>query len=62
MPAWHGRWRPCTRPGCCTGDIKPSNIMLTADRKPKLIDLGQACRTGTTKKRIQGTPEFMAPE
>lgn len=43
-------------------DIKPSNIMLTSERKPKLIDLGQACRTHTTKKRIQGTPEFMAPE
>ncbi len=43
-------------------DLKPSNIMITGDRQPKLIDLGQACRIGTTKKRIQGTPGFMSPE
>ncbi|MHC4430130.1 MAG: protein kinase domain-containing protein, partial [Planctomycetota bacterium] len=28
----------------------------------KIIDLGQGCRTGTVKKRIQGTPGYMAPE
>jgi serine/threonine-protein kinase len=28
----------------------------------KIIDLGQACATGTVKKRIQGTPGYMAPE
>jgi serine/threonine-protein kinase len=27
-----------------------------------VIDLGQACTTGTVKKRIQGTPGYMAPE
>lgn len=43
-------------------DLKPSNILLTPSRYPKLIDLGQACRVGSTKKRIQGTPDFMAPE
>lgn len=43
-------------------DLKPSNIMVTNSRQPKLIDLGQACRIGATKKRIQGTPGFMAPE
>lgn len=43
-------------------DLKPSNIMVTGNRQPKLIDLGQACKIGTTKKRIQGTPGFMAPE
>jgi serine/threonine-protein kinase len=28
----------------------------------KVIDLGQSCRIGTIKQRIQGTPDFIAPE
>ena len=28
----------------------------------RLIDLGQACKTGTVKERVQGTPSFIAPE
>jgi serine/threonine-protein kinase len=28
----------------------------------KVIDLGQACRAGTKKQRIQGTPDYIAPE
>jgi len=28
----------------------------------KVIDFGQACRVGTVKGRIQGTPDFIAPE
>ena len=28
----------------------------------KVIDLGQACRAGTVKQRIQGTPDFISPE
>jgi len=43
-------------------DLKPNNIMLTEAGKVKIIDLGQACRIGTVKKRIQGTPGYMAPE
>jgi serine/threonine protein kinase len=27
-----------------------------------VIDLGQTCKVGTAKKRIQGTPDFIAPE
>ena len=27
-----------------------------------MIDLGQACPVGTAKKRIQGTPDYIAPE
>jgi serine/threonine-protein kinase len=27
-----------------------------------VIDLGQACAVGTRKQRIQGTPDFIAPE
>jgi len=28
----------------------------------KIIDLGQSCKIGTTKQRIQGTPDYIAPE
>ena len=28
----------------------------------KIIDLGQSCKIGTTKPRIQGTPDYIAPE
>ena len=28
----------------------------------KIIDFGQSCLIGTAKERIQGTPEYIAPE
>lgn len=43
-------------------DIKPNNILLTADNKVKVIDFGQTCINGTVKERVQGTPDFIAPE
>jgi serine/threonine-protein kinase len=43
-------------------DLKPGNILVTADSHAMVIDLGQACRIGVTKERIQGTPNYMAPE
>jgi serine/threonine-protein kinase len=48
--------------GFVHADIKPSNILVTEDEHVKIIDLGQACAIGTVKKRIQGTPGYMAPE
>ena len=30
--------------------------------RSKIIDLGQSCPIGTTKSRIQGTPDYIAPE
>ncbi len=48
--------------GFVHADIKPSNVLVTEDDSVKIIDLGQACPIGTTKKRIQGTPGYMAPE
>ena len=48
--------------GFIHADIKPNNILVTEDAKVKIIDLGQGCATGTVKKRIQGTPGYMAPE
>jgi serine/threonine-protein kinase len=43
-------------------DIKPNNILISKSGSIKIIDLGQSCKTGTTKKRIQGTPDYIAPE
>jgi len=43
-------------------DIKPNNILLSKAGLIKIIDLGQSCRIGTTKQRIQGTPDYIAPE
>jgi serine/threonine-protein kinase len=43
-------------------DIKPNNILLSKAGAIKIIDLGQGCRIGTTKRRIQGTPDYIAPE
>jgi serine/threonine-protein kinase len=44
-------------------DLKPNNILRDpATGAVKVIDLGQAARIGTAKPRVQGTPDFMAPE
>ncbi|MBT4529660.1 MAG: serine/threonine protein kinase [Phycisphaerae bacterium] len=51
----HGR-------GFVHADIKPNNVLVDDSGCVKIIDLGQACAIGTIKKRIQGTPGYMAPE
>ena len=43
-------------------DLKPNNILVDAARNVKVIDLGQACKVGTAKSRIQGTPDYISPE
>ena len=51
----HGR-------GYVHADMKPNNVLVDENGTVKIIDLGQACAIGTKKKRIQGTPGYMAPE
>lgn len=43
-------------------DIKPNNILMNESGTIKIIDLGQSCKIGTVKPRIQGTPDYIAPE
>jgi serine/threonine protein kinase len=43
-------------------DIKPINILITEGMQVKVIDFGQSCKTGTVKDRVQGTPDYIAPE
>ena len=43
-------------------DIKPNNILRNDTGKVKVIDFGQSCKIGTVKERIQGTPDYIAPE
>lgn len=50
------------RRGVYHGDLKPSNIMLSKTGTVKLIDLGTAWIKGEEKDRVQGTPQYMAPE
>jgi serine/threonine-protein kinase len=50
------------RRGYLHADIKPNNIILTESGGLKIIDFGQSCPLGHKKQRIQGTPDFIAPE
>ncbi len=50
------------RRGVFHADLKPNNIMLGKRGEVKIIDYGLAWIKGETKDRVQGTPEYMAPE
>jgi len=43
-------------------DLKPNNILRNDAGKVKVIDFGQTVKIGTIKDRIQGTPDYIAPE
>ena len=50
------------RRGVCHADLKPNNIMLSRSGDVKILDYGLAWIKNEPKGRIQGTPEYMAPE
>jgi serine/threonine-protein kinase len=50
------------RLGYVHADIKPNNILVNEHLVVKIIDFGQSCAIGTVKTRIQGTPDYIAPE
>jgi len=43
-------------------DLKPNNILRNDAGVVKVIDFGQTVTIGTVKERIQGTPDYIAPE
>lgn len=48
--------------GVFHADIKPNNIMLSRAGKVKIIDFGLSWIKEEPKDRVQGTPEYIAPE
>ncbi len=55
------------RHGVVHRDVKPSNIMLTAEGMPRVMDFGLAKRdageiTVTVEGQVLGTPAYMSPE
>src|SRR5438552_2436464 len=50
------------RRGVFHADLKPNNILLSRTGEVKIIDYGLAWIKGENKGRVQGTPEYMAPE
>lgn len=46
----------------CHADLKPNNIMLSRAGAVKVIDFGLAHIRGEKSDRLQGTPEYIAPE
>jgi len=50
------------RRGVYHADIKPNNVLLSRSGDVKIIDYGLSWIRGQQKGRLQGTPEYMAPE
>ena len=50
------------RRGVYHSDLKPNNILLSKAGDVKIIDFGLARIKGEVKDRVQGTPEYIAPE
>lgn len=48
--------------GVFHADLKPNNIMLSRTGEVKVIDFGLSWIKGEPKGRVQGTPEYIAPE
>lgn len=50
------------RKGVIHADMKPNNLILGRGTQVKVLDYGLAWIKGEPKDRVQGTPEYMAPE
>lgn len=48
--------------GVLHADLKPNNVMVGRGNVVKILDYGLAWIKGEPKDRVQGTPEYMAPE
>lgn len=48
--------------GVLHADLKPNNLILGRGMNVKVLDFGLAWIKGEPKDRVQGTPEYMAPE
>jgi serine/threonine protein kinase len=48
--------------GVFHADLKPNNLIYDRGTRVKVIDYGLAWVKGEPKDRVQGTPEYMAPE
>lgn len=48
--------------GVLHADMKPNNVMVGKANVAKVLDYGLAWIKGEPKDRVQGTPEYMAPE
>ncbi|OWK35027.1 serine/threonine protein kinase [Fimbriiglobus ruber] len=48
--------------GVVHADLKPNNMMLGRGTNVKILDYGLSWIKGEPKDRVQGTPEYMAPE
>lgn len=48
--------------GVLHADMKPNNVMLSRAGEVKVLDYGLARIKGDVTQRLQGTPEYMAPE